>query len=153
MDDKNRKIEELARKAGKVTSDVMTVSGEALGLLALKLGNESLAYKTIKTAREKSEGTGKNVEKFLDENIRKVHVRVQEKDIQDFKAKAEGVVKDFKESVQKIDIDKIREDIKYKANSVITKETRVYGDADQFYAEEDKVDGIVIDEVTWKDEE
>ncbi len=86
MDDKNRKIEELARKAGKVTSDVMTVSGEALGLLALKLGNESLAYKTIKTAREKSEGTGKNVEKFLDENIRKVHVRVQEKDIQDFKA-------------------------------------------------------------------
>jgi len=153
MDDKNRKIEELARKAGKVTSDVMTVSGEALGLLALKLGNESLAYKTIKTAREKSEGTGKNVEKFLDENIRKVHVRVQEKDIQDFKAKAEGVAKDFKESVQKIDIDKIREDIKNKANSVITKETRVYGDADQFYAEEDKVDGIVIDEVTWKDEE
>ncbi len=62
-------------------------------------------------------------------------------------------MKDFKESVQKIDIDKIREDIKYKANSVITKETRVYGDADQFYAEEDKVDGIVIDEVTWKDEE
>lgn len=153
MDDKNRKIEELARKAGKVTSDVMTVSGEALGLLALKLGNESLAYKTIKTAREKSEGTGKNVEKFLDENIRKVHVRVQEKDIQDIKAKAEGVAKDFKESVQKIDIDKIREDIKNKANSVITKETRVYGDADQFYAEEDKVDGIVIDEVTWKDEE
>ena len=153
MDDKNRKIEEIAKKAGKITSDVMTVSGEALGLLALKLGNESLAYKTIKNAREKSEGTGKNVEKFLDENIRKVHVRVQEKDIQDFKEKAESVAKDFKESVQKIDIDKIRDDIRSKASSVITKETRVYGDPDHFYAEEDKVDGIVIDEVTWKDEE
>lgn len=153
MDDKNKKFEDIAKKAGKLTSDVMTVSGEALGLLALKLGNESLAYKTIKSAREKSEGTGKNVEKFLDENIKKVHVRVQEKDIQDFKDKAEGVAKDFKESIQKIDLDKIREDLKNKASSVVTKETRVYGDADHFYAEEDKVEGIVIDEVTWKDEE
>lgn len=152
MDDKKSKIEDMAKKAGKLTSDVITVSGEALGLLALKLGNESLAYKTIRGAREKSEGTGKNVEKFLDENIRKVHVRVQEKDIQDFKDKAENVAKDFKESVRKIDMDKIREEIRNKANSVVTKETRVYGDADHFYADEDKVEGIIIDEVTWKDE-
>ncbi|WP_312649475.1 hypothetical protein [Proteiniclasticum sp.] len=153
MDDKNRKIEDIAKKAGKLTSDVMTVSGEALGLLALKLGNESLAYKTIKAARDKSEGTGRNVEKFLDENIKKVHVRVQEKDIQDFKDKAEGVAKDFKESLSKIDLEKIREDIKSKASSVVTTETRVYGDADHFYSEKDKVGGIVIDEMTWKEEE
>lgn len=157
MDDKNKKIEDLAKTVGKITSQVMTVSGDAVGLLALKLGNESLAYKTITTMRGKSEDTGKHVEKFLDENIKKVHVRVQEKDIQDLKDKAEVVLDDIKESVRNIDLGKIKETIRSKADSVITKETRVYGDPDHFYAEEDKVyekaEGIIIDEVNWKDEE
>ncbi|NCC79380.1 MAG: hypothetical protein EOM07_07250 [Clostridia bacterium] len=147
-DNKKKKIEDLAKNVGKLTNDVMSVSGEAFGLLALKLGNEPLAYKSIKTMREVGADTGKNVERFLDENITKVHVRLQEEDLKDLKGKAEDAVNDLKESAQKF-----KETMKEKADSVITRETKIYGDADQFYKEEDKVEGIIIDEVSWKDEE
>ena len=147
-DNKKKKIEDLAKNVGKLTNDVMSVSGEAFGLLALKLGNEPLAYKSIKTMREMGADTGKNVERFLDESITKVHVRLQEEDLKDLKGKAEDAVNDLKESAQKF-----KETMKEKADSVITRETKIYGDAGQFYKEEDKVEGIIIDEVSWKDEE
>ena len=148
MEDKKKKIEEIAKSVGKITSDVMSVSGEAFGLLALKLGNEPLAYKSIKTMREKAADTGKNVERFLDDSITKVHVRLQEDDLKDLKGKAEDAVNDLKESAQKF-----KENMKEKADSFITSETKIYGDADHFYKTEDKVNGIIIDEVSWKDEE
>lgn len=146
-DKKKKKIEDLARNVGKITNEVMSVSGEAFGLLALKLGNEPLAYKSIKAMREKGADTGKNVERFLDESITKVHVRLQEEDLKNLKGKAEEAVHDLKESAQKF-----KETMKEKADSVITRETKIYGDADQFYRTEDKVEGIVIDEISWKDE-
>ena len=148
MEDKKKKIEEIAKSIGKITSDVMSVSGEAFGLLALKLGNEPLAYKSITTMREKATGTGRNVERFLDESITKVHVRLQEDDIKDLKGKAEDAVHDLKESAQKF-----KDNMKEKADSIITTETKIYGDADQFYKTEDKVEGIIIEEISWKDED
>ena len=148
MDDKKKKIEELAKSVGKLTSEVMSVGGDAFGLLALKLGNESLAYKSITTMREKGEDTGKNVERFLDESITKVHLRLQEEDLKDLKEKAEEAVNELKDSAQKF-----KDNMKEKAESIITKETRIYGDADQFYNTEDKVEGIIIDQISWGEEE
>jgi len=148
MEDKKKKIEEISKSLGKITSEVMSVTGEAFGLLALKLGNEPLAYKSITAMREKASDTGKNVERFLDENITKVHVRLQEDDLKDLKGKAEDAMNDLKDSAQKF-----KENIKEKADSFITTETKIYGDADQFYNSEDQVNGIIIDEISWKDEE
>lgn len=156
MEDNQNKIEDFSKAAGKIVGEILTVSGDAIGLAAIKLGKEPFAYKTIKTMRNKGNSYGKNVEKFLDKNIHKVSIRLQEQDVSDLKEKAVGVYEDLKESVQKIDFAKIKEDLKEKADSVITKETHIYGDPDYFYDSKDKVEpraeGIVIDEVTWVNE-
>jgi len=156
MEDNQKKIEDFSKTAGKIIGEIITVSGDAIGLAAIKLGKELFAYKTIKTMRNKGNSYGKNVEKFLDENIHKVSVRLQEQDVADLKEKAVGVYEDLKDSVQKIDFAKIKEDLKDKADSIITKETHIYGDPDYFYDSKDKVEsraeGIVIDEVTWVNE-
>jgi len=157
MGDKNKKIEDFSKAAGKIVGEAITVSGDAIGLAAIKLGNEPFAYKTIKTMRKKGSNYGKNVEEFLDENIQKVSIRLQEKDIADLREKAAGVYEDIKEGVQKIDIAKIKEDLKEKADSVIKKETHIYGDPDYFYEGSDKVEQsdkkIVLEEVEWNKED
>ncbi|MBP9920622.1 hypothetical protein [Proteiniclasticum ruminis] len=153
MEEKDTKREKFAKNLGKITSEVLHVSGDAVGLLAMKMGKDAFAYKTIKTMRQKSQEAGDQVERFVDENIQKVQVRIEEQDLKDLRDKVDGVVQDVKDAVKKVDIHKITDQVKEKAESIITKETKIYGDASHFYEEDKKVEGIVIDEVTWKEED
>lgn len=153
MEDKKTKRQKFAKSLGKITSEVLHVSGDAVGLLAMKMGKDAFAYKTIKTMRQKGQEAGDQVERFLDENIEKVQVRIEEKDLTELRDRVDGVVKDVKDAVKKVDFSKIRDQVKEKADSVITKETKIYGDASHFYEDDKKVEGIVLEEVTWKEEE
>lgn len=153
MDEKNEKRQKFAKSLGKITSEVLHVSGDAVGLLAMKMGKDAFAYKTIKTMRQNAETAGEHVERFVDANIQKVQVRIEEKDLSELRDKVDSAFQDMKEAVKKVDLNKIREQVKEKADSVITKETKIYGDAEHFYDKEKQVEGIVIEEVTWKEEE
>lgn len=156
MDEKKKKIEAFSHSVGEFTHQAIKISGDAAGLLAMKLGKESLAYKTIRTMRKTGEDCGNAVEKFLDDNIQKVRVRIEEQDLQELKDKAGEVMDDLVEGVKKIDVTKIVEQIREKADTIVTKETRVYGDPSHFYKEEDQVEsetsGIILEEVTWTDD-
>ncbi|HBT19758.1 MAG TPA: hypothetical protein DEA52_06845 [Clostridiaceae bacterium] len=147
MEDKKKGVK-LAKGLGKFTSEVMQVSGDALGLLAMKMGKEAIAYKTIQTMRRKGDETGDQVERFLEKNIQKVQVVMAE---QDLKGKAESTLEDVKEAVKKVDLQKIRQNLKDKADGIITKETKIYGDPQHFYDKEKEVEGIILEEVSWKE--
>lgn len=117
----------------------MKFTGDAVGLAALKLGHEAFAYKTITTMRKKGAALEEDFDDFLEDNIQKVKISVTEADLQDFKDKVKDGMTSIKEG----------------KNIFVSNETRIYGDAQHFYDDEDMVfgeDGIILEEIILTDD-
>lgn len=133
-------IKKVERKIFKSIRDIMTFTGDAVGLAALKLGHEAFAYKTITSMRKKGQVMEGNFDDFLEDNIEKVKVRVTEADLKDFKNKVKEGFSSVREG----------------KNIFVTEETKIYGDAQHFYEEDDMVfteEGIILEEIIISDDD
>ncbi len=134
-------MKKIERQLFKTMKKTMRFTGDAVGLAALKLGHEAFAYKTITTVRKKSESLEEKLEGFLEDNIEKVKIRITEEDLQNFKEKVKDRVASVKD---------LGREIKERKNIFVTEETRIYGDAQHFYDDEDMVfgeDGIILEKI------
>ena len=82
---------------------------------------------------------------FIENNIEKVKVRVTEADLLEFKEKVKEGIASVKD---------IGRDLKDGKSFFVTEETRIYGDAQHFYNDEDMVfgeEGIILEEIFIED--
>ncbi len=133
-------LKKAEHKLFRTIKNTMKFTGDAVGLAALKLGHEAFAYKTITSMRKKGASLEGKFDDFLEENIEKVKVRVTEADLQDFKDKVKGGIASVKEG----------------RNIFVSEETRIYGDAQHFYDDEDMIfgeEGIILEEIIFTDDD
>lgn len=139
-------ITKIEHRLLKTIKETMTFTGDAVGLAALKLGHEAFAYKTITTLRKKGESLNVKLEGFLEENIEKVKVKITEEDLENFKTKVKEGMASMKD---------LGKEIKDGKNIFVTEETRIYGDAQHFYEEDDLVfgeEGIILQKIVIEDD-
>ncbi len=140
------RIKKIEHQLFKTIKETLVFTGDAVGLAALKLGHEAFAYKTITTLRKKSECMEVKFDGFIEDNIEKVKVRVTEADLQNFKEKVKEGIASVKD---------LGKDMKEGKNIFVTEETRIYGDAQHFYEEEDMVfgeEGIILEKILLVDD-
>lgn len=147
----------IGRNLSALTKETLVFSGEALGLAALKLGREDIAYRTITGFRKAGAVTEEKMEGFLTHSVEVLEEKMEEMDLKDLQAKAEALLSETLDQARHFDPAKLRETVRSQADRVISKETRIYGDPSHFHAAEDQVlmpDGhIVLGELPLEDPE
>lgn len=147
----------MSRKVSAMARETLVFSGEALGIAALKLGREDIAYRTITGFRKAGAVSEAKVEGFLTHSAAVLEKKMEEVDLKDLRAKAEALLEETLDQAKSFDPSKLREAVRAQADRVITKETRIYGDSSHFHAVEDQVlppgGHIVIEELPFEDPE
>ena len=139
----------IIKKVSKTSNKIIKFNGDALGLIALKLGNENFAYKSLVNSRRLGEELEENIEEKYEvlsnkaintkEKLEEIYLNI---DLEFLKEKGEKLIDDAKD----INIDKIK-------NTLVKTETRIYGNTKKFYKKDAIVEddaGFVLEDTRWE---